>query len=171
MGSLILLGMTAGVFILLVMTEGLYALAQLQQAGIKSLAERWPGAGCIHTGGCVQLKDQVPVEAGGDEGWEVSSAQPGSALPKMTSSLFPSRVLGNSLGQEGGQAAIHGWCVHVAIAGREEQGGLGLLKEDVLAGCLECLLHLLAGVGVLQLHTTAQRESSWNPRPAYPWQG
>lgn len=54
MGSLILLGMTAGVFILLVMTEGLYALAQLQQAGMKILAERWPGAGCIHTGGCVQ---------------------------------------------------------------------------------------------------------------------
>lgn len=54
MGSLILLGTTAGVFILLVMTEGLYALVQLQQAGMKSLAGRWPEAGCIHSGGCVQ---------------------------------------------------------------------------------------------------------------------
>lgn len=37
-GSLIPLGTTTGVFILLVMTEGLYALARLQQAGMKSLA-------------------------------------------------------------------------------------------------------------------------------------
>lgn len=69
----------------------------------------------------------------------------------------PAASAADSLSQERGQAAIHGRRVHVAIAGGEQQGGFGLLVEDLLAGRLEGLLHLLAGVGVLQLQAAAGR--------------
>lgn len=93
--------------------------------------------------------------------------------PPPSTELTPilSQIWGDSLCQEGGQAAVHGRRVHVAVAGGEEQGGLGLLVEDLLAGRLERLLHLLAGVGVLQLHAAAQREAGSNPTRARPWLG